>query len=353
MATKSGETSHPTIWDVAREAGVSQTAVSLALRGVPGVSEKRAADIRRIAQGMNYQPKIAAQMMRAKKVRQLGLIVPCEDAGNLAHSGHGMPIMVHFVDQCDQRSLRYHIEFIKSDPNEPFTLPVQLAGQMVDGVVLAGFVNEQLQDWLKNQTQYPWVNVDEPSDYCALSAMDVGLHEAVQYIAAMGHHRVAYLGGPLKYKSQQLGREGVEKAIEEFSLSQIAGPEVDYEQVHTTRDWMGQSVVWATHLLNLPVRPTAIVCQGVVTARAVIHVANQLGLSVPSDLSIIAVGPANFAESTLPFITTVEQDFKGLVKSALDILGARISKRESIMPQTQWIRPKLVVRDSVVLAPAN
>jgi LacI family transcriptional regulator len=63
---------------------------------------------------------------------------------------------------------------------------------------------------------------------------------------------------------------------------------------------MLQSVSWATHILNLTRRPTAIICQGVVTARAVIHVANQLGLSVPRDLSIVAVGPASFAESTLP-----------------------------------------------------
>lgn len=338
---------NPTIWDVARVAGVSQTTVSLALRGATGVSEKRAAQIRKIAKKMNYQPKIAAQMMRAKRVRQLGLIVPCEDIEALAQTGHSMPIMVHFVEQCDKRSVRYHIEFAKTQDKSNFTLPIQLSGQMVDGVVLGGYVDPELLNWLKNQTQYPWVHIDEASDYCALSALDTGVSEAVQHLAALGHRDIAFECGPTVYKNHQLSLEGFNRAVKEYSLNEIKLDQKHDLYTPTRSERMMQAVRWAEQLLSMPKRPTAIVCSSIMAARGIVHAASGLRLSVPKDVSIIAIGPASFAETTLPFISTIEQDFKSLAEKALDLLESRIADREGVMPQTQWVRTNLVMRDSV------
>jgi LacI family transcriptional regulator len=338
--------SRTTIWDVAKRAGVSHSAVSLAMRGAPGVSEKRAEQIRKIAQQMNYQPRMAAQMMRAKKIRQLGLIVPGNDVETTAYSGHGAPIMMHFVNQCDKRDLRYHIEFATTLPDDQFTLPVQLAGRMVDGALLAGFGNDPLLDWLQNQKEYPWVRLDEKADYCVLSQMDQGLYDAMQYLAALGHRRVAHFGGPDIYLNHQLSRQGFEKAICDFGMTEAKVKQPPYNQIGKTRDWVEVSMQWAHDVLSEKRRPTAIVCQGAIPVQSVYRVAMQKGLSVPIDVSVIGVGPAAFAESMYPFMTAIEQDFKWLVEKALDVLQRQIDGRQAVEPQTHWVRPNLVIRDS-------
>jgi DNA-binding LacI/PurR family transcriptional regulator len=342
---------NPTIWDVAQKAGVSQTAVSLALRGAPGVSEKRAQEIRNIARAMNYQPKVAAQMMRAKRVRQLGLIVPGSNPDTAAYSGHGAPIMMHFVEQCDQRDLRYHIEFATTLPDEEFTLPVQLAGRLVDGVLLAGYGNEPLLSWLQNQNQYPWVRVDEQADYCVLSQMDQGLYDAMQYLAALGHRRIAHFGGPDIYMNHQLSRKGFEKALLDFEMTEIKVKQPPYNKISQTRDWVEVSRQWAHDMLSRKQRPTAIVCQGAIPVQSVYTMAMKLGISVPDDLSVIGVGPASIAESMYPYMTAIEQDFKSLVEKALDVLQKQIDGRQTVEPQTHWIRPNLVIRNSTSRVP--
>jgi LacI family transcriptional regulator len=226
-------------------------------------------------------------------------------------------------------------------------LPVQLAGQMVDGVILGGYINPRLQDWLKGQKQYPWVQVDEPSDYCTLSSLDDGMFEAVQHLVALGHRRIAHFGGPEIYLNHQLGRQGFVRAVQTFGVQEINVVKPDYNLLKQSRDWSIESAQWARRVLTDANRPTAIVTHGLITAHAVSHVATQMDLDIPRDLSIISIGPSCIAETSQPFISTIEQDFKTQVEKALDILEKRIANDQTVKPQTQWIRPHLVMRDSV------
>jgi LacI family transcriptional regulator len=339
--------SRVTIRDIAQRAKASITTVSSALHGKGRVSEAQRSRIQEIAREMGYQPKLAAQLLRANSTGHVGLILPGGEVTDVSESGHAGPILAHFIRTCEQRGLRYHIEFVEGDEEEFFEPPRQLAGGLVDGVLVGGYVSESLRTWL-GERSVTWVSVDEPSEYCVLSADDEGLYEATERLAALGHRRVAYVGGPLRYLSHRQALEGFQRAADEFHLQTDGREWLSFFDDKARRDLLTKGATWAADVLSRDVRPSAIVCHNMVVARGIIHQAQRMGLDVPGDVSVIAVGLGADAEKNLPCLTTVEVDFATLVDHAMNVLLRKLDGERGLeKPQTKRVRPHLVMRDTV------
>ena len=339
--------SRVTIRDIARQAKASITTVSSALHGKGRVSETQRVRIQEIAREMGYQPKLAAQLLRANSTGHVGLILPGGEVTDVSESGHAGPILAHFIRTCEQRGLRYHVEFVEPNDDDFFEPPRQLAGGLVDGVLVGGYVNESLRVWLAER-KVTWVSVDEPSDYCVLSADDEGLYEATERLAALGHRRVAYVGGPLRYLSHRQALEGFQRAATEFRLETKEQEWLSFVDDKSRPVLLQEGADWAGKILAKKDRPTAIVCHNMVVARGIIYQALRMGIDVPRDLSVIAVGLSADAEKNLPCLTAVEVDFATLVDHAMNALLRKLDGERGLeKPQTKRVRPHLVMRDTV------
>lgn len=342
-----------TIKDLARLAGVSHTTVSMALRGTNGVSAARREQILKLAARHHFQPTVAAQILRGNKTGQIGLILGSE-SGVLDSSGFFMPVMTGFVHTCEAQQVGYHIEFFAAASRpEGFQPPHQLAGGLVDGALVVGFVDAQLRAWLGQQDKYPWVSLDEPGPISVMSAVDVGVAQAVQHLAALGHRRIAWAGGPTKYSTHRLSREGFLRAMAEYDLDMRADAWVAELALESRENAMAASLSWARELLRSKVstaRPTAVFCHDMRTARALIYAAMERGLRVPEDLSVVAGGTADDAEKGWPPLSTIEYDFPRLTAKGIELLRQRIANRESAGGE-HWITPKMVLRQTVSRAP--
>ena len=334
-----------TIRDVARIAGVTCATVSMAINGRGSVSGKTREKIRRIAQDLDYQPKLAAQLMRANSTGHIGLILPGPKTSEVGVWNHPGAILANFIHLCEQREVPYHVETWADSGSEKITPPRQLVHGLSDGVLIGGYVAPALLDWL-DARKVPWVNIDEPADYCVLSRDDRGSYMAVERLAALGHQRIAYAGGPVKYLTHRLALEGFQRASAEFALVHDSDRWVLLSERDDPYSQMALTGQWIKALLSLRNPPTAVVCQDMVMARTVIYEALRMGFDIPGDLSIISSGLGVDADKSPPPLSTIEVDYLSLVQQSMDILVQRIDKRIS-KPVTRQVDPNIVMRKTV------
>ena len=335
-----------TLADIARETGISSTAVSMALRNSGGVSDALRNRVLAKVKEMNYVPALAARVLRGKHTGQLGLYLPLDNADGMeVSSGFFMPIMAHFVSQCEQSRYSYHIE-LSGDRTE-FRAPAQLTGRLVDGLLLAGKQDENLLAWLDANPEYKWVSVMEQAEYCVLSGNRSGIYRAVEYLAALGHRKIAFVHCSLAYDVHATAREGYYQAVGDFNLRQDDFLCREIGRV-SNRDFFVRINEWCEHIFAPDRRPTAIICNDLKIANAVMMNAAGQGLKVPDDLSLIAYGTKSAAERIYPFVTTVEADFHAIMEKCLGMLIKRIENNPSIEKQVT-VEAKLVKRDSVAV----
>jgi DNA-binding LacI/PurR family transcriptional regulator len=109
-------------------------------------------------------------------------------------------------------------------------------------------------------------------------------------------------------------------------------------------------------LLEAPDRLTAVLCFSDVFARSVVRVAQQLGLRVPEDVSVIGFDDSPVATDQEPQLTTVRQDIPAKARAAVAALTDVLKARQdgTVEPATQVRLPvELVIRDSTGPAPAS
>lgn len=339
-----------TVIDVARHAGVSQATVSAALHGRGRVGEACRRRVEAVARQLGYQPRTAAQLLRAHQTNQLGAVVAATDSLQAFALEVQRLILGHFVQLCAQQEIRYMIEFhhhVQEEQGE-FLPPHQVTARMVDGTLLAGDVGGRLRHWLGEQDGFPWVSLEEDAPYCVLSAAEKGLAEATRLLLSLGHRRFAYLGGPERYSQQRLGRQGFLAALAEAETQHL---ERLFDGTTSAAD-VAAAVAWSRELLAAPQRPTAIVCHSESFARAVIHAAAERGLRVPADLSVVSYGSAFEAARRYPLLTTVENDYGAMTAKALSILQ-HLAAGQDVEPGRRWIPPRLVAGDTVAPPPQS
>ena len=332
-----------TMVDVAKRAGVSHTTVSEALRGTGRISKARVEQIKKIANEMGFHPSLAAKLLRGNKTDQLGLILVTGEAGESAfEKGNFGNIVYHFVNACEDVGQTYHIEGY-SENVDNINLPRQFAGGVVDGALVVGYSGKKLREKLCSQKCH-FVSIDERSKHCVLLAADVGVYEAVKHQAALGHERIADIGGgSVKYLSHRLGREGFEKAADDFNLDTNKGLWVKNFESLDTEEIICDAIEWTNKMLKNQLRPTAFICHSM--ENVVIHVARTLGLRIPEDLSITGFGTRTNARRYIPELTHIEPDYKTMIYAAVamlrKIIAGNYNKEETIL-----VQPKLVVRNS-------
>lgn len=347
MAPPPRTTAPPTITDIARRVGLSHTAVSLALRGAPGVSAARRDEILAVAQAVHYQPQLGARLLRGQGAGQLGLVLQ-RASDVVSSSGFSLPVMQQFVQVCEEERLGYHLEFYDGDSSDGFRPPRQLAGGLVGGVLLAGYVSGPLRAWLEEQHR-PWVSLEEPGPLSVMSAAGDGAYLAVQHLAALGHRHIAFAGGPMKYSTHRLSRTGFQRALSEFNLPAPRAwqCELDLEAPPAPH---AVARAWATALLTSGELPTAVLATDHRVAKVLMHEALKRGLRVPEDLSVISFGTVTDARQGSPILTTIEIDFHQVVLTAVRHLRRRLAGQR-VRGGTTWVPPHLIAGETVAPPP--
>ena len=306
-----------TIADIAQRAGVSKGAVSYALNGRPGLSDATRARILAIADEMGWYPNRAARALSAARADACGLVL-ARPSRILALEPFFMAFISGVEAELSARSKALTIQLVRDVHEEIAVYRRWWSERRVDGVLMIDLrVDDPRVDELVD-CGLPAVAVGGPVAGGALPAVwhDEGppVIEAVRYLAALGHTRVAYVAGVAEFV-HTVQRVGAFRAI-------TAELGIRGEDVAT--DYTPESGARATRKLLLePEPPTAMIYDSPLLAVTGLGVVQHMGLAVPDDVSIIGWDDSLISQVVHPPLTAITRDIHAYgVAATLRLLAA-------------------------------
>ncbi|RMI29407.1 LacI family DNA-binding transcriptional regulator [Streptomyces triticirhizae] len=321
-----------TIRDVAARAGVSRAAVSLAFNDKPGVSARTRAHILAVAKEMGWEPNRSAKALGERGTGTVGLAI-CRPARQLGLEPFYMEFISGIESVLTQRSSALLLRLVR-DIDEELDLQRHWwrSGQIA-GSVLVDFRREDPRVPVLARLGMPAVAVGHPSltgSFAALWTDDgTAVTECVRYLAALGHRRLARVGGSAELGHSAIRATAFTAAVRELRLD---------EGRQLATDFSGEQGARATRaLLASADRPTAILYDNDLMAVAALSVAAEMGLRVPEDVSLLAWDDSQLCQLTRPTLSAMSHDvhhFGAEVARALyDVLGGeRITARQMPTP---------------------
>jgi LacI family transcriptional regulator len=330
--------------DVARAAGVSPAAVSLAVRGEPGVSDDTRRRIVEIARQLGYRG-VARWGSRRAKQATIGLVIkaPLGDAPKANH--FYAPVMAGIEESCRIRGVDLLFAAMPVDEEYfPLEVPRLVTERACDGLIVIGaHLSRGTTEILEDGP--PVLLVDAYAEDMAFDSVVSdnvgGARAAVEHLVANGHREIAIAGSlPESFPSILQRRRGYEQAIAEAELRPhfADGPHVRPEEAA------------AAGIAYIQAHPevTATFCCNDDVAVGLIQAAQRVGISVPEQLSVVGYDDIDLAAFVAPALTTMAVDKIGMGRLAVTLLLHRLEQPTGAASQT-LIRPRLVERESVAV----
>ena len=326
--------SHPTLADVAAEAGVSLSTASRALRADSPVREATRRRVQAAARRLGYEPNRMARSLRMRASSFAGVIVPDIGVGFYARTLKGAQ---DALERAGYEVILMNTE--RQASREAAALRTLLAHR-VHGVLLAtsgGFADAP---------RVPVVFFDNLVEGAGAGhvayANREGMTLLVDHLVGHGHDRIGYVGGPPRFTSGVERLDGFRRAMS------AAGRTVLPEYVRFGDEaWSVESgKETARGLLTLTPRPTGLVAGSDTLAVGAFHAAREAGLNVPDDLAVVSFDDPFFADILDPPITALARNDRELGELAASLLLHAIETGKLGPPTEVRLPVELIVRRS-------
>ncbi len=295
--------SHPTIKDVAKQAGVSITTVSFVMNNRTDVmiSEEVKKRVIKVARDLDYHPSAMAAGLAGRRTRNLGVVFYQED--KIISNPFYSFIIEGIVKETIEKNFNLYFSYLKADHSGYETLPKIVREKNVDGVILIGHCDPQVVADIKER-RVPVVAID---NYPALQEVDTvqinnrqGGQLAAEHLIQLGHKHIGLLTVAKGRPNIDERGEGWRKAVSEKGLSASASP------VFESADLTFQSAYEKTkEVLQKDKKLTALFCVNDEMAAGAIRAAHEVGRKVPQDLSVVGFDNVAISQYTDPGLTTV------------------------------------------------
>jgi DNA-binding LacI/PurR family transcriptional regulator len=333
----------PTIADIAARAGVTKAAVSFALNGQPGVSAATRQRILAIAEEVGFQPNSAAKALTAGRVGTFGLIID-RPARTLGIEPFFMQLLSGIQADLTQHHVTLQFSTTEDSGNEIAMYRQWWAQRRVDGVFLVDLQRDDPRIGVLEQLRMPAVVIGSPLGSGSLPAVWQDEREVVQaivgHLAELGHQRIARVGGVPRYWHTTLRAQAFAEIAAAAGLTPVQ-VEADYNA--------GPGANATRELLSGSRPPTAIVYDNDVMAVAGLSAAQRMGISVPTDLSIVSWDDSVLCEITHPALTALRRDIAEIGSSAARMLREVVDGHHPA--HVKEATPLLLERDSTGPAP--
>lgn len=327
-----------TIQEVAREAGVSVATVSRVVNRTSQVSEQTACRVREAISKLGYQPNVWGRSLRRKESRMLLIFVP--NVSNPFYS----PILSGIEDTARAAGYNTMLCVTGVDMARRMEYLDLLRNGRADGAIFLD-VSRQSEVIPEVANDFPVVQCCE---YCAddgISHVSIdnlaAAEDVVRYLISLGHRRIGFVGSTNEFISTRQRREGYERVLIEAGI----GVRTDYEAFADRHYSFLSGVEAAGELLDRPQRPTALFCISDVLAIGAIRAAEERGIRVPEELTVVGFDDVEYAAMFRPMLTTVSQPCYELGRASCELLLRRIGPEEA-RAATCYLPHQIILRDS-------
>ncbi|HZM22267.1 MAG TPA: LacI family DNA-binding transcriptional regulator [Anaerolineales bacterium] len=335
-----------TIKELALRAGVSHSTVSRALNNHPALARGTVERIQQLAQELNYVPSGFARSLKTNRSYMLGVIVH-----RIADPFYS-EVLAGIQNVAHQFQYSMFVSAFESDMERQDSLIRGVLGRQADALIIGDsfFTSEHVDEL---SIRVPAVFIHNRAEVLPHSIYhdDINATRALtRHLLDLGHRRVAFGGNQRGGLLHQQRREGVVTELES------AGLELRREYDLLATDGQMSSGAWlAKQLLEMPERPTAIICYNDMQAIGVMQTLQQANLRIPEDISVTGFDDIPLAEFLYPALTTYSQPIWELgqmaARVALCLLGENVN--ESLVSEPFiTMHGRLIVRRSTA-APAT
>lgn len=280
---------------------MSASAVTIAVNNKPGVSSATRERILQVARDLGWSPNQAARSLSGRALHAVGLAI-ARPARMLGLE----PFYMEFISGIESELVRHSCSLLLRlvEPDEEIAVHRDWwQGNRVNGSILVDLRVDDPRIEALSAIGLPAVVVGHPSlagPFTAVWTDDAAaVAEALRYLAALGHRRVARVSGPA-----ELGHSVIRTAAFDRESARLG-------LTHTTvvADFSADQGARACRtLLQMPGRPTAILFDNDLMAVTALGVAAEFGLSVPADLSLLAWDDSQLCQLTRPTLSAMGHD---------------------------------------------
>ncbi|MGX6607294.1 LacI family DNA-binding transcriptional regulator [Micromonosporaceae bacterium Da 78-11] len=324
-----------TIKDVARAAGVSASTVTRALAAPSSVRPDTRDRVRKAAAALGYHPNRAAQGLITGRTGNLGLLVP--DLAN--------PFFPSIVKGVQARAQESGYAVFLVDTDEDATVEPSLVRKLskqVDGILLCSprMAEEELRG-LAGDT--PLVLLYRRVNRIPSVTVEIrdGIRQAVRHLTALGHRRVAYVGGP---RNSWADRERIRSLR---PAATAAG--IELVEIGNVVPQFEGGVAAADQVLASAV--TAVIAYNDLVAIGLLNRLMARGVAVPRDLSVLGFDDIDSAAMVHPSLTTVATPKEQAGRAGVDLLMHLFQQPDSQGAVRREMPTQLMVRSSTGPAP--
>jgi DNA-binding LacI/PurR family transcriptional regulator len=333
--------SRPTQRQIAEEAGVSRTTVSLVLNDVPGVrvSPETRQRILEVAHRLNYYPDAAARTLVSGRTHTIGFVL-CQSPDRIFADAFLPEVLRGVGDAVQESGFRVLIHSVE-DVTAPEAYIGLVREKHTDGIILSGPRSDDQQLPRLKAEGFPVVLLGQLPGW-GIPFVDVGnvgaAKQAVEHLIGLGHRRIGMItNASLAYTAARDRLAGYRQVLEEAGIPFDEGL-VRYGDF---REESGR--VAMKQLLDLSEPPTAVFVASDLVAFGALVAIKEQGLRVPEDIALVGFDDVRLAHYVNPPLTTVRLPAYELGYGAATLLtelvaGEQVEEREILLQTTLVVR---------------
>ncbi|MCR5031918.1 MAG: LacI family transcriptional regulator [Lachnospiraceae bacterium] len=337
-----------TIYDIAREAGVSPSMVSRVYNQKPGVSKEKRERIQRLIDQYQFVPDEYAKSLKNERTRCIGIIA--SDVCN--------PFFARIISECchvaDKNGYTVFSYETHDSPQTEMKFLEMLAAQKMEAIILLGGET----DWVEIDPKYyacieriarhtPIITMGRircDNVYNVITDEGRAMRTLLEYLLGMGHRQILFLGGLAHTRSYA---DKVEQFYQTMQENRVPRKDVQvcmcgYEKEDSYEEMKS--------LLEQERIPSAVIAVNETVAIGAIRAIKEKGLRIPEDISVVCFDNSFISESMTPRLTAVgcsyEKFGQKLINTTLDAIDGSAFLDEK---KAEIVESVFVIRESVQL----
>jgi len=335
----------PTIYEVAREAGVSGQTVSRVINNRPGVSRETKKRIQEIIERLGYHPSAIARSLSSPKSYTLGVVT-----AGLKYIGPSRTLsgITRGAEELGYGLLLKELESFSANNIHP--LLQWFYAYHVDGIIWAAPEIGDNRNWLADlpadlDVPFIFLTMEKRSDVSIVTIDNyLGGRMATEHLLGLGRKRIGHIAGPLDWWEARQRKQGWEEALAEVGIKAN-------KRMWVEGNWSPKSGKLAIkELLETYPKMDALFVGNDQMALSVLQTAAQRGIRIPDDLAVIGFDGIPESEFFSPPLSTIYQNQDELGRTAVGelvrLVDQKLQDESPIEPSQISLKPELIVRKS-------
>jgi LacI family transcriptional regulator len=335
----------PTIKDVAKKANVSLSTVSLVINNKGYVSPETRSKVERVISELGFYPTSSARGLASRKSGNLGFII------TLDHFTQAEPFYTKIFLGAEFEAQKYHYYILLTTVGRMFnpnkTVPRFLLEKNVDGVIVAGRIDQKLVDYI-DSLNLPLVLIDYEFPRMRYSTILInnykGAQQAVEHLLENDHKKIGFIGGDIKHPSIAQRFEGYSETLYSSGIE----PDASWISVDQPDTGVDDGYNAAKKIFRQTAnRPTAIFAANDAMAIGALKFFKELQIHVPQEISLVGFDNIEAGYRVEPKLTTVD-----VHKEEMGVMGVRTLvntiKEGNGVVRNVHTSVDLIVRDSSI-----